>query len=104
MSWGEALRLVERLAADPSSHVAAALQKWSRPVSAEALVLMDLFDLQHKVAAGKKSTKPYPRPWHAANVRHHGGTARLSAPQLRALFAAHTEPDVTPPSDASAST
>lgn len=67
MSWGEALRLTRILTGDPESHVAAALSGWAYPVPRQALVLMDLYDLQHHVAwrqgGGKGSRpKPYPRP------------------------------------------
>lgn len=68
MSWGEALRLTERLATDSSSFVAAALAGWDHPVSHGSIVLMNLFDLTHQIAwaqgGGKGSKpKPYPRPW-----------------------------------------
>lgn len=65
MTFGEAIRLTEQLASDPSSHVAAALLGWQHPYSREALVLADLFDLQHQKAWGGKGAKPkpYPRPW-----------------------------------------
>lgn len=68
MSWGEALRITERLAVDPSSQIGAALAGWTHPVSHEALVLMNLFDLTHQIAwaqAGGKGKRPtrHPRPW-----------------------------------------
>ena len=61
MSWGEAFRLAQRLAADPSSAVGAALAGWDHPASREALILMDLYDAF--TAANFKRAKPYPRPW-----------------------------------------
>lgn len=78
MSWGEALRLCEVLASDPSSHVAAAIGRWDHPVSREQAVLMDLFDLQH-AAKSKKKPKPYPRPWPAEGTRRRGKTTRTRA-------------------------
>lgn len=68
MRWGEALRLARMLAVDPTSQLGAALAGWDHPVSREALVLMDIFDLEHIVAwaqGGGKGAKPrpYPRPW-----------------------------------------
>lgn len=68
MTWGEAIRHTTTLAADPSSHICAALGEWDRPVTSIELVLMDLYDLSHRVAwrqAGGKGQrpKPYPRPW-----------------------------------------
>ena len=61
MSWGEATRQTRTLSLDPSSHIAAALAGWEYPVSREALVLMDLFDLQH-ISKAKRKPSPYPRP------------------------------------------
>jgi hypothetical protein len=68
MAWGEALRLTSELARDPGSRVGAALAGWDYPVSQEALVVMNLFDLTHQIAwaqgGGKGSRpKPHPRPW-----------------------------------------
>lgn len=68
MTWGEALRLTERLLHDPSAHVAASVAGWDHPVSWDALVAMDTYDLEHQIAwaqGGKKGSrpKPYPRPW-----------------------------------------
>lgn len=63
MTFGEAWSLVQALATDPSSHVAAALAGWRHPWSQEAIILADLYDLQHQKAAGKKRVKPRPRPW-----------------------------------------
>lgn len=68
MSWGEAVRLTQRLAVDPSSHVGASLAGWDHPVSHDALTMMNLFDLTHQIAwaqGGRKGSKPkpYPRPW-----------------------------------------
>lgn len=63
MTWGEAWRHTRTLAGDPSSYVAAAVAGWEHPLTREALVLMDLFDLQHLAANPKRKPKPYPRPW-----------------------------------------
>lgn len=61
MSWGEAHRLTRILAGDPSSQVCAALSGMDYPVGREAIVLMDLYDLQH-TSKSKRKPKPYPRP------------------------------------------
>ena len=68
MSWGETWRLTHLLARDPSSEVAAAVNGLDHPVDRAALVLMDLFDLQHVLAWGQGGRKgprpkPYQRPW-----------------------------------------
>lgn len=88
MSWSEALRLTRALALDPTSHVAAAVAGWRHPWSHEAIVLANLYDLQHKIAAGKRTPKPHARPWDAQE-RKFGGGARLSKARLRALLDAH---------------
>jgi hypothetical protein len=99
MTWGEALRLVNRLVLDPSSHVAAAISGWSEPMSRESLALMDLFDLQvlfRWVDGGKKGQKPkpYPRPWPAQTKKRVKPDASLTQEQIVAALraAGHTAP------------
>lgn len=63
MDWGEAASLARTLRADPSSAIAASIEGWTHPVSREALILMDQFDLNHAINS-KKTPKPHPgRPW-----------------------------------------
>lgn len=65
MSWGEATRLLSILRADPSSAFAAALEGWDHPISREALILMDQFDLDVQINSDPKKGKPprYRRPF-----------------------------------------
>lgn len=70
MEWAEAYRLMVELCRDPSSHVAAALEGWQRPVSDTAMAVADLFDLQHRSKSKKRNPKPYPRVWDKAPVKH----------------------------------
>ena len=86
MSWGEAWRLTNALAQDPSSRIAAALTGWSHPLSHEGQALLDLFDLTHQIAAGKRPVKPHPRPWDPVPARL--GKTDLPQDQVRALLAA----------------
>lgn len=75
MSWGEASRLIEQLAKDPSSAVAAALGGWDFPISRTTLAVLDLFDLFHQ-ANSKRTPKPHPgRPFGRAKGKRRG-TAR----------------------------
>lgn len=97
MSYGEALRLTERLAVDPESHVGAALAGWDAPTSRATLALMDLYDLQHQVAwaqgGGKGARpKPYPRPWAKRTTKR--TKPSLSQDQIIAALhaAGHTAP------------
>lgn len=99
MTWGEALRLVNRLLLDPSSHVAAALSGWSFPATREALAAMDLFDLQVRtrwVDGGKKGKQPspYPRPWPDRVTKRAKPDASLTQEQIVAALraAGHTAP------------
>lgn len=62
MGLGEAARLMGVLLTDPSSSTGAAAAGLTEPVSLEARVLADLWDLVMGAAAGKKAT-PYKRPW-----------------------------------------
>lgn len=61
MSWGEAYRVTQQLATDPSSAVGASLAGWDYPASREALVLMDYYDAFAKLHF--KRPQPYQRPW-----------------------------------------
>lgn len=90
MSLGEAWRLTLQLGQDPSSAVAAALARWDHPLSREALLLADLFDLEHTVNA-RTRPKPHPmRPFTADDrqKRHLGNTAGRTRPQVLAILQA----------------
>lgn len=93
MTWGEALRLVKILRADPSSMVAAALEGWSHPISREALILMDLFDLDMRVAVGKKGKiQLHPgRPWgpDSKTTKRHGDVGGRSRAEVVAILNGH---------------
>jgi hypothetical protein len=73
MPYGEAVRLVGVLAADPSSHLAAALNEWTVPRSPEWLVLADLFDAF--VRANYKKAQRYPRPFMDGGAVRRGRTS-----------------------------
>lgn len=99
MTWGEAYRLTQILAADPSSQVGAALANLTHAVTREALVLMDLFDLTHQAAwasgGGKGSRpKPYPRPLPSRQSRRAKPDAKLTQDEIIAALrmAGHTAP------------
>lgn len=85
----ELARLVAILRNDPSSAIVAALSGWEYPMSREALVLADLFDLTHSMAwaqgGGKGSRpKPYPRPFSSkAAGRQRGKPRPLAEMQAR---------------------
>lgn len=72
MPYGEAVRLVGVLAADPSSQIAAALNEWTTPRSPEWLVLADLFDAF--VRANYRKTQRYPRPFLESGAVRRGKT------------------------------
>jgi hypothetical protein len=89
-------RLVAILRYDPSSAIAAALAGWDHPVSREALILMDLFDLDMQVAtAGSKGSKAKPHPGRPykteteKTVRRHGNAAGRSRAEVVAILNAH---------------
>lgn len=83
----EAARLAEILREDPSSAIAAALAGWSHPVSREALIAMDHFDLDHTVAVGGKRVKPYVRPWESsAETARRGRVEGMTPEQTRAAL------------------
>jgi len=85
---GEAIRLMPMLSADPTSWLCAALNDWEYPISREAILLADLFDLDHKVAAGpKKHPKPHPvRPWRKKKQERYGNTGGRTREQIVELL------------------
>lgn len=90
--WGEALRLVKILRADPSSMIAAALEGWDHPISREALILMDQFDLDLQVATGGKAKDKHPgRPYRTDDRTRtrHGNAAGRSHAEIRDILNAH---------------
>lgn len=92
IGWGEAIRLVGILRADPSSALAAAMEGWDHPISREALVLMDLFDLDMAVNAGKKKPQPHPgRPWKSTDrtMQRHGNAGGRSRAEVAQILNAH---------------
>lgn len=100
MSWGEAVRLTQILATDPSSQIAAAIAGWAHPLERIDATLRDLYDLQH-ASKSKKRPKPYPRPWDMAKKRAKP-SASLSQEEIIAALrmAGHTAPIPTRPKEA----
>ena len=90
--WDESLRLVKILRADPSSMIAAAFEGWDHPISREALVLMDLYDLDMQVATGGKvRDKHQGRPWRSDDRQRtrKGNAAGRSMAEIRDILNAH---------------
>jgi hypothetical protein len=87
MPLGEAWRLTQQLQLDPTSAIGAAIAGWSYPISFEALVLADLFDLEHTVNT-KKRPDPHPiRPFNQeTRKRHIGNVAGRSREQVVAIL------------------
>lgn len=72
MTWGEAWALTNALTADPTSRIGAAVNGWRYPMSREALILADLYDLTLTANTDRKKRgriKPYPRPWKQSGKR-----------------------------------
>lgn len=59
MPWCEAVALAQVLHVDPSSMLSAAALGWDYPLSREALISLDTFDLLH---AANTSKRPKPHP------------------------------------------
>lgn len=87
MSWGEAWDLTSVLLQDPTSRVAVAVGGWEEPMSREAQILADIFDLTAGIHSGKRRPKPYPRPWDTDGRRKFGKTNRPTA-EVVAILAA----------------
>lgn len=89
MSLAEASRLVGIIRADPSSALAASIEGWDHPVSREAAVLMDLWDLTAAVTGAKRPPK-YTRPWKvASDTARHGNAAGRTPEEVKALLREH---------------
>ncbi|MCY7286678.1 MAG: hypothetical protein LH624_00095 [Cryobacterium sp.] len=86
IGWGEALRLVTILRADPGSMLAAALEGWDYPLPRAEAIAMDQYDLAY-AATGTKKRQPYPRPFKRDGERTKRGDAggRTSAQVLALL-------------------
>lgn len=92
MTVTEAARIAAVLAEDPSTATGAALAGLAMPVSLEAIVLADLFDLQ--MARAVKRPEPYRRPWIARRKpsRRIGQGTRLTPADFHARWAELTDP------------
>jgi hypothetical protein len=79
IGWEEAWQLVQELALDPTSHLAAAVAGWDHPMSREALILADQFDLTVAANSDRKKgkPKPYPRPF-----KRKGASTRSAKPTV----------------------
>lgn len=76
---------------DPSSAITAALEGWDYPISREALILADLFDLEHMANSDPKKSRPKPhpmRPWKDQRRERHGNIAGRSREQVEAILTA----------------
>jgi hypothetical protein len=92
MSIHEAARLAELLLRDSSSMISAAVQDWDHPISQEAVVLADLFDLTFAANSSPKGPRPKPhgiRPFKMENAgEHFGDTGGRTRDEVEALLAA----------------
>lgn len=93
MLWGEACRLFNILALDPSTQVAATLAGWKFPATRTDLVMRDLFDLEFRKA--KKNPKAYPRPWDKTETRKLGGGRGMSIADYEAVMARQLEEEAS---------
>lgn len=92
MAWHETWDLSRALMADPTSQTYAALAGWPWPMSREAQILADQFDLTAAINAGKgKTPKPYPRPWHP-RPQQYGSTGDRTREEVEAILAARRGP------------
>lgn len=88
MTWSEATRLSGLLLADPSSWVCASVAGWDHPISREAIVLADMWDLTAKVHSQRRSKQAtYPRPWSGRGQgRRHGSTGGRTRDEILAIL------------------
>lgn len=91
MAWHESWDLSRALIADPSSRVYAAVAGWPYPMSRQEQILADAFDLTAAINSGKRSPKPYPRPWHERPEKY-GSTGGRTREEIEAILAAKRGP------------
>lgn len=82
-------RLIVILRSDPSSAIAAALEGWDYPITREALLLADLYDLEVAVNTPKgKRPEPHPiRPFKSKSTKRMGNVGGRSREEVEALLA-----------------
>lgn len=89
IGWGEALRLIRIIRADPSSMLAAAVEDWEYPLSRTEAILADMWDLSYAKAGAKKRER-YPRPFKTKdNMQRWGKTDGRSRDEIVAILRAH---------------
>jgi hypothetical protein len=90
MGWGEALRLVRILRADPGSMLAAAIEGWDYPFPRGEAMQADLYDLQF-AKTGAKNRKPYPRPYKPddGSKKRRGNAAGRTRAEVVEILNAH---------------
>ena len=68
--------MIRELLSKPESLFHARVAGWDYPISREAMIAADVYDLQLRVALGKKQNRfrPYPRPWPDKNKTRLGGS------------------------------
>lgn len=92
MPWREAVDLAQVVHVDPSSALSAAALGWDYPLSREALLLLDLFDLEH-AANSSKRPKPHPmRPKsQTKKANRYGNVGTRTVDEVKALLARRRE-------------
>ena len=90
IGWDEALDLVRILRSDPSSMVAASVERWDYPLSRTDAILADMWDLSYAKAGAKKRER-YPRPFKQKNdtAQRWGKTGGRSRDEVVAILRAH---------------
>lgn len=90
IGWGEAIRLVRILRSDPSTMLAASVEKWEYPLSRTDAILADMWDLSYAKAGAKKRER-YPRPFKQKSGKSQawGDTAGRSREEIVEILRAH---------------
>jgi hypothetical protein len=90
MPWAEAVALAQVIHVDPSSMLSAAALGWDYPLTREALISLDTFDLLHAANTSKRP-KPHPmRPkTQTKRSNRYGNTGGRSVDEVKAILAAN---------------
>lgn len=77
ITWIDAVYLTVALLKESDSRLQAASNSWKFPISREAIILTQIFDLL-AMTNSKRKPKPYPMPWPDPNKKRLGSNKNRS--------------------------
>lgn len=81
ISWLDAVYLTAGLMKESESRLQAASNGWKYPISRDAIILTQIFDLL-AMSNSKRKPKPYPMPWPDPNKKRLGSRKKASRKEV----------------------